>query len=187
MSDCHFGISPVNYPDRALLFVIFINDIDNVVRSTRLKFADVCKVYRILKTPQDIGILQEDVVDLCDWSDHWEMLFNVKKCKLLHYGFNDPIHPYTMNDEKLTSDTSEKDLGVYITIDLKSAKTLCGIRKKSKSSSWYDQKTLCIKGQKNYHTVIPEDHWSCIAHLIAEDVLKSAVIEEKKFKNIECK
>ena len=37
------------------------------------------------------------------------------------------------------------------------------------------------------HTKKPEDHWSCIAHLIAEDVLKSAVIEEKKFKNIECK
>ena len=33
----------------------------------------------------------------------------------------------------------------------------------------------------------PEDHWSCIAHLIAEDMLESAVIEEKKFKNIECK
>ena len=33
----------------------------------------------------------------------------------------------------------------------------------------------------------PEDHWSCIAHLIAEDMLKSAVIEEKKFKNVECK
>ena len=33
----------------------------------------------------------------------------------------------------------------------------------------------------------PEDHWSCIAHLIAGNVLKSAVIEEKKFKNIECK
>ena len=33
----------------------------------------------------------------------------------------------------------------------------------------------------------PEDHWSCIAHLIAEDMLKSAVIQEKKFKNIECK
>ena len=32
----------------------------------------------------------------------------------------------------------------------------------------------------------PENHWSCIAHLIAEDMLKSAVIEEKKFKNIEC-
>ena len=31
----------------------------------------------------------------------------------------------------------------------------------------------------------PEDHWSCIAHLSAQDMLKSGVIEEKKFKNIE--
>ena len=29
----------------------------------------------------------------------------------------------------------------------------------------------------------PEDHWSCIAHLSAEDMLKSVVIEEKKFKH----
>ena len=29
----------------------------------------------------------------------------------------------------------------------------------------------------------PEDHWSCIAHLIAEGMLKSAVIEEKTFKH----
>ena len=29
----------------------------------------------------------------------------------------------------------------------------------------------------------PEDHWSCSAHLSAADMLKSAVIEEKKFKH----
>ena len=29
----------------------------------------------------------------------------------------------------------------------------------------------------------PDDHWFCIAHLSAEDMLKAAVIEEKKFKN----
>ena len=29
----------------------------------------------------------------------------------------------------------------------------------------------------------PVDHWSCIAHLIAEDMFKSAVIEEKTFKH----
>ena len=28
-----------------------------------------------------------------------------------------------------------------------------------------------------------EDHWSCIAHLSAEDTLKSAVTEENKFKH----
>ena len=27
----------------------------------------------------------------------------------------------------------------------------------------------------------PEDHWSCVAHLNVEDMLKSSVIEEKKF------
>ena len=31
--------------------------------------------------------------------------------------------------------------------------------------------------------LIPEDHWSCIAHLSAVNMLKSAVIEEKKFKH----
>ena len=31
----------------------------------------------------------------------------------------------------------------------------------------------------------PEDFWSCIAHLSAEDMLKSVVTEKKKFKNIE--
>ena len=30
----------------------------------------------------------------------------------------------------------------------------------------------------------PEDHWSCIAHLSAEDILKSAVIEEKKCRQL---
>ena len=33
-----------------------------------------------------------------------------------------------------------------------------------------------------YMQVEPEDHWSCIAHLSAEDMFKSAVTEEKKLK-----
>ena len=31
--------------------------------------------------------------------------------------------------------------------------------------------------------IIPEDYWSCIAHVIARDMLKSAIIEEKTFKH----
>ena len=33
------------------------------------------------------------------------------------------------------------------------------------------------------YILVPEDHWSCIAHLSAEDMLKSVVIEDKKFKH----
>ena len=38
---------------------------------------------------------------------------------------------------------------------------------------------LCILSVQ----MLPEDHWSGIAHLSAEGMLKSAVIEEKKFKH----
>ena len=45
-----------------------------------------------------------------------------------------------------------------------------------------------MKAENNHWwNIKQEDHWSCIAHLIAEGVLKSAVIKQKKFKNIECK
>ena len=40
-------------------------------------------------------------------------------------------------------------------------------------------------GYLNRHKCEPVNHLSCIAHLSAEDMLKSAVIDEKKFKNIE--
>ena len=50
---------------------------------------------------------------------------------------------------------------------------------------------VLISAESLYHLIIlpirckfkPEDHWSCIAHLITEDMLKSAVIEEKTFKH----
>ena len=38
-------------------------------------------------------------------------------------------------------------------------------------------------GKKQPKESKPEDHRSCIAHLIAEDISKSAVIEEKTFKH----
>ena len=47
------------------------------------------------------------------------------------------------------------------------------------------EKGLLLCNVKSYGKEKPEDHWSCIAHLSAENILKSVVIEEKKFKNIE--
>ena len=37
-----------------------------------------------------------------------------------------------------------------------------------------------MRGQYLKIKVKPEDHWSCIAHLSAEDMLKSVVTKEKK-------
>ena len=40
--------------------------------------------------------------------------------------------------------------------------------------------------KKQKKTTTTEDHWSCFAHLSAEDMLTSAVIAEKKFKHSLC-
>ncbi len=44
-----------------LLFIIFVNDIDDNIRSNMEKFADDCKLYLNVKTQANIDILQSDL------------------------------------------------------------------------------------------------------------------------------
>ena len=47
------------------------------------------------------------------------MLFNVEKCKVMHMGHNNTCPEYFLNGTKLESVSEEKDLGVFISNDLK--------------------------------------------------------------------
>ena len=42
------------------------------------------------------------------------MSFNVNKCKIMHLGFNNPKHEYSLEDIALTETVKERDLGVLI-------------------------------------------------------------------------
>ena len=46
------------------------------------------------------------------WSEEWEMKFNVNKCKVKHFGYNNPSYKYLMNDEVLIDTEEETDLCV---------------------------------------------------------------------------
>ena len=50
------------------------------------------------------------------------MVFNVKKCKVLHIGHNNAFHSYRMNGEELQSVPEETDLGIIVSNDLKPSK-----------------------------------------------------------------
>ena len=102
-----------------LLFVIYINDIDDSVSSNLLKFADDTKVFRIVSTPNDIDKLQYDLMNLCKWSDDWMMLFNADKCKVMHFGYNNTEADYKIYDKNLDVTKEERDLGIIIQNDLK--------------------------------------------------------------------
>jgi len=102
-----------------LLFVVYINDIDEQIVSKILKFADDTKIYHIVQSPKDIVTLQSDLHRLVEWSKDWQMLFNTDTCKLLHFGFNNPHIDYSMDGVKLQLVKEEKDLGVTVSADTK--------------------------------------------------------------------
>jgi len=73
-----------------LLFLIYVNDIDDSICTKLLKFADDTKVglFCVVSTKNDIDRLQIDLINLRKWSHEWLMLFNIDKCKVMHLGLN---------------------------------------------------------------------------------------------------
>ena len=66
----------------AILFVIYINDIDEGVCNNFLKFADDTKLFSQLASSKDAEVLQRHLNTRHRWSVEWLMLFNAEKCKV---------------------------------------------------------------------------------------------------------
>ncbi len=66
-----------------VLFIIYINDIDVGLNNFISKFADDTKLGNSVITNCDRMILQEDLRKISEWSQRWEMPFNVNKCQIL--------------------------------------------------------------------------------------------------------
>jgi len=56
------------------------------------------------------------------FSEMFLMEFNVDKCKVMHVGNTDASGTYYMEESELTDVTSENDLGVWISADMKCSK-----------------------------------------------------------------
>ena len=68
-----------------IMFLIFINDLDNGLSSTVLKFVDDTKLFKPINNYIDCQELQRDLDNVCNWASRWQMKFNVTKCKVMHY------------------------------------------------------------------------------------------------------
>ena len=73
-----------------VLFLIYINDLPDVVMKFIKQFADDTKEHAIIQS--DLGAIevQDDLDSMSDWSEIWETGFNAKKCKSMHLGKNNP-------------------------------------------------------------------------------------------------
>ena len=68
-----------------LLFLIYINDLDNGIVSKISKFADDTKLCHSSWHPDKVLELQEDLNRLVDWANTWQTNFNIYKCTVMHW------------------------------------------------------------------------------------------------------
>jgi len=97
-----------------LLFLIYINDLDEGIDSKLVKFADDTKLGRGVATEQEIEMLRKDLQRIYQWSVDWQMLFNTDKCTVLHMGKNNKEAEYKLGTNKIKLSMQEKDLGIIV-------------------------------------------------------------------------
>ena len=65
-----------------LLFLIYINDLPNELKSNAKLFADDTSLFTIVKDKtESANILSNDLSEISKWAYDWEMLFNPDPCK----------------------------------------------------------------------------------------------------------
>ena len=102
-----------------ILFLVYINDLEEGVTGNILKFADDTKLFTKTKEIGDKNNLQDDIDKLVKWSEKWQMLFNFGKCKCLHIGPGNTSMNYEMGGTILSTTVKEKDLGVTMNANMK--------------------------------------------------------------------
>ena len=102
-----------------ILFLVYINDLEEGVTCKIFKFADDTQLFTKTKEIGDKQNLQDDIDKLVKWSEKWQMLFNFGKCKCLHIGPGNASMNYEMVGTILSITVKEKDLGVTMNANMK--------------------------------------------------------------------
>ena len=104
---------------RPILYLVYINDLEEGVTGKVLKFAYDTKLFRKVKEIIDNFFLQEDIDKLVKWSEKWQILFNFWICKCLHTGPGNTGMNYEMGGTILSKTVKEKDLWVTMNANMK--------------------------------------------------------------------
>ena len=109
-----------------MFFLLFVNDMPDVVSSTAKMSADYTKLYRNIYSTNDCKVLQEDLNALSAWSHHWLLRSNASKCVTVRFRF--AFHyVFSLNGIYLEEASEQKDLGVLISNNLKPSRHICNV------------------------------------------------------------
>ena len=118
-----------------LLFLCYINDIPNIVKSNIKLYADDALLYRNINSEEDIHILKEDLNALVLWAKKWQMNFNPSKCEcmIISNKSNLPTLTYSIDNIVIKQVEHAKYLGITIDQKLKWHKHINSVVKKGNS------------------------------------------------------
>ena len=130
-----------------LLFLLYINDLPDQLKSNVRLFADDCLLYVELSTQNDTQLLQEDLNVLEEWQNKWLMQFNPEKCYIMHItNKRTPnVNSYRFCGQTLETTKAHPYLGVTLTSNLK----------------WSDHVSKVTAKAKQTLGVIRRNLWSC--------------------------
>ena len=117
-----------------ILFLVYINDIDSGLISKLSKFADDSKLCKNVLLDSDRDALQQDLDRLYEWSQQWQMQFNVDKCSIIHLGHKNRQYNYKLGDGELKKSVKERDLGIIVDSSMKFSEQ-CSAAVKSANST----------------------------------------------------
>jgi len=108
-----------------------------------------------------------------------QMLFNIEKCKVMHFGKKNQEYVYYMNGHKLDSVTAEKDLGIWTSHDMKASQQCIQVYSKANKLLRVLNSTIKYKDVGNllcfYKSLIRPHLEFCIAawspHYVKDKVL----------------
>ena len=118
-----------------ILFIIYINDITQVIRHSYIKiFADDSKLVKAIKSMSDRELLETDLTSVVKWAADNKMELNKLKFQLLQHGNKNELKVSYNIDEitKVDKNTEVKDLGVTMSEDLSYEKHVTNITNDAK-------------------------------------------------------
>ena len=102
-----------------ILFLVYINDLEEGITGRILKFADDNKLLRQTKEIGDKRKLLDDIDKLFRWSEKGRCILHFGKCKCLHTGPGNTGMNYEMGGTILSKTVNENDLGVAMNANMK--------------------------------------------------------------------
>lgn len=127
-----------------LLFILYINDLPNNVRSNIRLYADDCVLYQVIKSPDDHILLNDSFTSFCNWCLSWQMNINYNKTVFL--SFTNKLVPsdfnYSFNGLSLQRVYQYKYLGVLFTHNLSWSSHIDYVTSKALKKLGYLRRTL---------------------------------------------